>query len=494
MRNEHAAAGFTDRLAMRRFKNERIHHDSIKTRCGAFNDHDPHGGLAPSGTVDNRYGECLINDVIHQSMAGIEAAGVFIIGGLAIVTGYLANLLFRRYKAPDILILMLLGWVIGTWALGSVGVEVTGLVNALIPFVSLLALSIIMFNGGLEISLIDIHVVGRDAVFLALSMFALVVLGLAIFFFLIGVPIEMAILCGVVFGSTSAPTVIPLISSLRCSTRIKTVLILESAITDVLVVGIGSAMVIYMATPGSRPLDSLMGMLSSIAIALAIGSLAGVLWINCASQLKRYRYFYILTLAMILLIFGVCEYVAPSGGSVIAVLMFGLILGNAQHMPRFLCPRSGEDLLGEKFFVLNEEVSFFIKVFFFTFLGMYVATLQFGWELLAYSAAVFLTLLLFRQLVVALFKKREHWARSEILSIRTMFPRGLCTIVVALLPFTNGVAEGITKDTLMGIVAMVVIASTVLTSVGAYLVERQLSKEEVLKQEEYPAPPMLLDL
>ncbi|MDW5562625.1 MAG: cation:proton antiporter [Methanomassiliicoccus sp.] len=427
-------------------------------------------------------------------MAGIEAAGIFIIGGLAIVTGYFANLLFRRYKAPDILILMFLGWIIGRWALSSAGVEVTDLVNSLIPFVSLFALSIIMFNGGLELSLIDIGVAGRDAVFLALSMFALVVLVLTMLFFLMGIPIEMAALCGVVFGSTSAPTVIPLISSLRCSTRIRAVLILESAITDVLVVGIGSAIVIYMATPGTEPLDSLLSMLKSVATSLIIGSVIGVLWINCVPKLKKYRYFYILTLAMIMLIFGACEYVAPSGGSVIAVLMFGLILGNAHHMPKFLCHSPEKDLLGEKFNVLNEEVSFFIKVFFFTFLGMYVATLQIGLELLIYGTTVFFILVILRQLVVALFKMRNNWARSELLSIRTMFPRGLCTIVVALLPFSHGVADGIAKDTLMGIVAFVVIASTILTSAGAYLVERQLAREDVQKNEESPSPPLLLDL
>ncbi len=427
-------------------------------------------------------------------MAGLEAAEILIIGGLAIVTGYFANLLFRRYKAPDILILMLLGWAIGFWALESLDVDVGGLVNGLIPFVSQLALAVIMFNGGLEISLLDVKKVGRDATLLTLTMFSLVVIGLTGFFLLIGVPVPMAILCGVVFGSTSAPTVIPLISSLGCSTRIKTVLILESAISDVLVVGIGTALVIYMAAPGTDPIESVMGLVSSIVIALLIGLVLGILWINFAPKLRMYRYFYILTLAMILLVFGACEYIAPSGGSVIAALVFGLVLGNAQHMPHFLHISNGGDVLGEDFHVLNEEMAFFIKVFFFTFLGMYVATLHFGQELLVYGLAVFLLLLAFRQVAVTLISKREKWARSEILAIRTMFPRGLCTIVVALLPFSYGVADGITKDMMMGIVAMVVIATTIMTSIGAFLVERRLPEEEVIEQEEIAAPPVLLDL
>lgn len=435
-----------------------------------------------------------IVDIISFLVAEIEVAGIFIMGGMAIVTGYFANLLFRRYKAPDILILMLLGWVLGTWALGSVGENVNELVNRLIPFVSMLALAVIMFNGGLEISLLDIGAIGRTATFFTLSMFSLVVLGLTFFFHLIGVPMPMALLCGVVFGSTSAPTVIPLISCLGCSTRIKTVLILESAISDVLVVGIGTAIVIYMANPGTDPVSSVLALLISIGIGLTIGSIMGILWIHFSPKLRNYRYFYILTLAMILLIFGICEYIAPSGGSVVAALAFGLLLGNAHHLPRRICPMAEEEMLGQDFHVLNEEMSFFIKVFFFTFLGMYVSTLQIGWELLVFSTSVLLFILLFRQITTALMEKRAVWARSELVAMRTMFPRGLCTVIVGLLPFTSGVAEGITQDTLLGIVAIVIVASTVLTSIGAFLVERQLPREVTNGQEECETPPTPLDL
>lgn len=427
-------------------------------------------------------------------MAEIEIAGIFIMGGMAIVTGYFANMLFRRFKAPDILILMLLGWVLGTWALGSVGEDVNELVNRLIPFVSMLALAIIMFNGGLEISLLDIGAVGRVATIFALSMFTLVVLGLTFFFYLIGVPMPMALLCGVVFGSTSAPTVIPLISCLGCSTRIKTLLILESAISDVLVVGVGTAIVIFMANPGTDPVNSVVALLISIGIGLMIGLLLGIVWIHFAPKLREYRYFYILTLAMILLVFGACEFIAPSGGSVVAALAFGLLLGNSHHMPRWICPNAEEELLGDEFHVLNEEMSFFIKVFFFTFLGMYVSTLHIGWELLVFSTSVFLFILLFRQVTTALMERRGKWARSEMIAMRTMYPRGLCTVVVGLLPFTSGVAEGIMQDTLLGIIAIVVIATTVLTSIGAYLVEKQLSREGVIGQDQWETPPMPLDL
>ena len=421
-------------------------------------------------------------------MAEFDAADIFILAGVTIVTGYIAGFLFRRYKAPDILILMLLGWIFGTWALDALGGNVSEVINNLLPYVSSLALAFIMFNGGLEISLKDIGKEGKDASFLAISMFVLVVIGLSAFFWLIGLPPVMAVLCGVVFGSSSAPTVIPLISSMGASNRIKTTLILESAITDVLVVGIGTAFIVSLANPSSSVAESTIALVGSVIIAFAIGVAVGVLWIRLSPKLSKYQYYYLLTLALILLLYGVCDILIPDGGAVIAVLTFGLVLGNSKHLPARIRPKEEFVLRGKEFSILNEELSFFIKVFFFTFLGIYVATLNFSWELVLYGIAVFLILLGIRQYVTVLMKRRQTYLRSEELAMRSMFPRGLTTVVVSLLIFSYGVEEGLSQDTLLGVVAIVIVATTMLTSVGAFLVGRQLKVEGGGNREEGKAP------
>jgi hypothetical protein len=52
--------------------------------------------------------------------------------------------------------------------------------------------------------------------------------------------------------------------------------------------------------------------------------------------------------------------------------------------------------------------------------------------------------------------------RVRVLAIGTIFPRGLCTVVVALLLFSCEVEEGIAQDTVLGIVTIAIIASTTL--------------------------------
>ena len=411
-------------------------------------------------------------------MAGMDSATLFMLAGVAIVIGYLANLLFRRYKAPDILMIMLFGWVVGPSVLGIISVDMSEVVGGVLPYVSSLALAFIMFDGGRELRLLEIGRVGRMAMLLSLVGFSLVVISLSLFFLMmLHLPLLMAIMAGVVFGSTSAPTVIPLIMSMGCSSRLKVLLTLESAMTDVLVVGIGTAFVMYLVSPASGAMGSLMMLLTSVLIATVSGVLAGVIWMYLTPTLKKYRYFYILTLAAILLLFSFCEVFAPAGGGVIAVLVFGLVLGNADHFPHLPYLRDKDVSLGGNFQVLNEETAFFIKVFFFTFLGIYVSTLNIGLGLLFYGLVVFIILLVIRQVLVHILRQGAEWKRSELLGLRTMFPRGLCTVVTAILPFTFGVAEGITEDTLLGIVALVIIGTTILTSTGAWLMERQLKNE-----------------
>ncbi len=421
-------------------------------------------------------------------MAEFDSATIFMIAGIAIIVGYVANLLFRKFKAPDILFIMLFGWLIGPSAFGFLTAETSVIVDTMIPFVSSLALAFIMFNGGLELDIPEIGKAGRIAFAFSIMGFILIVSVLTMFFLLVlNLPILMAILAGVVFGSTSAPTVIPLIMNMSCSTRIKTILTLESAITDVTVVAIGTALVIVLGSPESGASSAFWTLVNSLVLAALLGLGMGIVWLYSTAVLRQYRYYYILTLAVILLIFSTCEIFAPAGGGVIAVLVFGLLLSNAHNMPKL--PRLDLSKVGidENFKILNEETSFFIKVFFFTFLGLYVSTLTITLELILYGVIVILAIFFIRQLMVMILRRSNHWEQSEILALRLMFPRGLCTVVVALLPFTMEVSEGIVEQTLLGIVALVVIGTTVLTSVGAWAVERRLIKEQSCMAEKGPS-------
>jgi potassium/hydrogen antiporter len=413
----------------------------------------------------------------------LNASTLFIVAGLAIAIGFVANYIFRRFKAPDMLIIMLFGWLVGPAAFGIIESDFTDLVEGIVPYVSALALAFIMFNGGLELDIHEVRRSARTTLLLATGGFILSTVSVSgILYVLLDIPLEYAVLGGVVFGSTSAPTVIPMIINMGCSRRIKTVLTLESAITDTLVVGIGTAIVVHLSQNGSSLADITIGFISSIAIAFLISLIASLLWVRLLPFLQGFKYFYLLTLSVLLLLYALCEIIAPYGGGVIAVLIFGLILNNA-HYVRNLLPHSfRQPLLNNEFKVLNEEAAFFIKVFFFTFLGLYVSTINFQFAYMLLGVVVFIALLLIRVAMTRIISKNAKMDSMERTMLYAMFPRGLCTVVTVLLPLSYGLDLGEVQRALIGTVVTVIVLTTLSASFGAYMTERKLC--QIKKKEE----------
>ncbi|MCX6650191.1 MAG: cation:proton antiporter [Methanomassiliicoccales archaeon] len=423
-------------------------------------------------------------------MVVLGTSSLFIVAGLAIVIGFVANYLFRRFKAPDVLIIMLFGYLIGPTAFGLIEADVTDLVESLVPYVSALALAFIMFNGGLELDLHEVRHSARTTLLLAAGGFGMVLISISLMlYFLLDIPLQYAILGGVVFCSTSAPTVIPMIVNMECSRRIKTVLTLESAITDTLVVGIGTALVVYFSQDSASLAGTTIGLISSLAVAFLVGLLASLIWARLLPFLQGFKYYYLLTLGVLLLLYALCEIITPYGGGVIVVLVFGLMLNNA-HYVHGLLPRSlRQPLLNNEFKVINEEAAFFIKVFFFTFLGLYVSTIDFQVTYLVLGLMVFIALLLIRVAMTRLVSKNAKMDNAERTMLYTMFPRGLCTVVTALLPLSYGLDIGEAQQALIGIVSTVVVLTTLLASFGAYMAERKLCQmKKIEEMEEFLIP------
>ena len=51
----------------------------------------------------------------------MDADTLFLAAGVVIFMGFISNYLFRRFKAPDVLILMVLGIVLGPGGIGQIG-------------------------------------------------------------------------------------------------------------------------------------------------------------------------------------------------------------------------------------------------------------------------------------------------------------------------------------------------------------------------------------
>jgi cell volume regulation protein A len=174
-----------------------------------------------------------------------------------------------------------------------------------------------------------------------------------------------------------------------------------------------------------------------------------MLWIYALAHLERFSYSYMVTLAGLLLVYSITAFLGGSGP--VSVLLFGLVIGNRASLLRLLRRPNVEILTGEKVHSFHNEITFFVRSFFFIFLGMTFNTAVGGeWtvhSLLPLLSAIdrtaalfllgvglmFLAIVASRYLVVRFISARGNPTRMTLVSV---YGRGLGTAVLATFPFT----------------------------------------------------------
>ncbi len=221
--------------------------------------------------------------------------------GLMVFFAHFLSLQFRRTNIPDVLILMLVGIVIGP-VLGIVTPEDFGRIGSLIATI---ALVVILFEGGTTLNL---NVLGKSlgtTGLLAVVSFVLTAAIIAsIGYLTLGLEPLPAILLGVTLGNTSSAVVIPMVSSLRLSDKPATVLVLESALTDVLsIVGVFALLQIH--TQGGVEPGRLVGsVLASLIFAAVIGVIGGIGWLLVLGKVRDFPNTISSTLAYVFIVYG----------------------------------------------------------------------------------------------------------------------------------------------------------------------------------------------
>lgn len=251
---------------------------------------------------------------------------------LIVAAGIATQILAARLRTPAILPLLIVGLVLG---------PLTGLLDPdalfgdlLFPGVSL-AVAIILFEGALTLRFADIK--GAGAIVLRLITLGVAVSILVISaaaHWLLGFDWPLALLFGAI-ASVSGPTVVvPLLRSMRPSTRVANVLRWEGILIDA--IGAMLAVIAFEAILAgfdgeSDPLPSLLYLLGSGS---AIGAAAGF---GLALLMRRHLlpdYLRnVTTLATVLLTFVTANSLAHEGG-LVAVTATGLVLANAKGVSR----------------------------------------------------------------------------------------------------------------------------------------------------------------
>ncbi len=419
-------------------------------------------------------------------------ATAFMTLGLLILLGFFSHLFFEKTRIPDVLILMSVGAVIGQ-SLRILDSEVFVMST---PYVVALALIMILFEGGINLKFQQVLRELPLATGFTVSVFALTVAFITfVMNQLFSWSLFDALLLAVVVGDTSEAVIIPLVSRLRAPDYVKVILTLESTLTDVLCIISAITVVGIIGSGTADPQNIASSLLAAFSIATFVAFIFGVLWIGILARFHRMHFGYLLTIAVIFVMYALVEFAGGSGP--IAAFVFGLMLGNSKDVAGFL--RIIDDgVVEEKIKSFHEEVSFFVRTFFFIYLGLIFDIKLMDDRILAVALAVLAAALAARFLPTYLiFRNRKEDAkecdlecmikrevRRSIMLMSTMMSRGLAAAVLALSPTITGALAAADPKDFTAIVVVTIVSTNVVTTAGSFFYERSVAKAHKPKTKE----------
>jgi NhaP-type Na+/H+ or K+/H+ antiporter len=240
-----------------------------------------------------------------------------------------------------------------------------------------------------------------------------------------------------------------------------TVLVLESALTDVLCIVIAGALLKATLSGHANPFGIAWNVLASLAFAAVLGGLAGLGFLFAVNLVRAMPNAMVAVIAFAFITFGIAELLGVSGA--IAVLSLGFTISNrvALGITRLRAFDHVADMREPRYvgWFLADAI-FLLKTFFFVYLGISVRFADA--PLAGWAALAMLVVYVARVVVVRLVVPRGPTSRWDAGVMAVMVPKGLAAAVLAGLPLQMGIAEG---AAIQQFAYMSVFVSIVLTSV-----------------------------
>ncbi|MGD8506376.1 MAG: cation:proton antiporter [Candidatus Bathyarchaeota archaeon] len=399
----------------------------------------------------------------------IEGVTLAFILASVIIIGFLGDYLFKRTGVPDMLFLIALGMLFGS----VLGVFNSASIMSLAPYIATLSFVVILFDGGLRMSIYKVFSESPRVVLLAVLGFLFALVAVALFMhYAMGLPLLYAVLFGAIFGGGgSSVAVLSLVDRIHMSDRCEAVLSLESVIDDILCT-VGSLVIIGIIMTGYVDSATIArDIASQFSIGAIIGVAFGLAWLRALRKVVKVPYTYMLTLAVVFLAYSVAEYLGGNGA--LSSLIFGIVLGNEGEISRILNRKPESSVIvdaGLRQF--EKEVAFFIRSFFFVYLGLLAVAIDV--DSLFWGVVLSFLLLFLRFGAVRLATIRSPLCEERsIMSV--MLIRGLVAAILATIPMQYDLPYA---DLYLNITLVVIISTAVFSTVGVVLVSRARARAQ----------------
>jgi potassium/hydrogen antiporter len=369
---------------------------------------------------------------------------LILIAGTLLASGLLASLLAGRVRVPSLLLFLGLGMAIGTDGLGWIDFDDVRLART----IGIVALALILFEGGLTSGLFELRPVLAPAVSLAVlgTIVTAVVTGLAAAL-LLDLSLLQGLLTGAVLASTDGAAIFGLLRGSTLERRLASTLEAESGFNDPMAVLLVLGFIAWLQKPDYGIVDMAGLLAQQIGIGLVVGALVGV---GTVAALRRVRLdtaglYPVASLAAAALAFGGADTLHGSG--FLAVYLAGLWLGTA-GIPAQRTVTS-----------FHQGLAWVAQVALFLSLGLLVFPSQLGGFALEGTALALVVVLVARPAAVLVATPFAGYSLADRAILAVAGLRGAVPVVLATFPVIAGV-QG--SGELFDVVFFAVLISTVL--------------------------------
>jgi cell volume regulation protein A len=369
---------------------------------------------------------------------------LILIAGALLAAGLLASLLAGRVRVPSLLLFLGVGMAIGSDGTGWIDFNDYELART----IGIVALAVILFEGGLTSGLLEIRPVLPAAISLAVvgTIATAVITGLAAAW-LFDLSTLEGLLLGAVLASTDGAAIFGLLRGSTLQRKLASTLEAESGFNDPMAVLLVLGFIAWLQDPSYGLADMVVLLVRQLGIGLAVGAAVGMatIWTLRRVRLDTGGLYPVASLAAAALAFGGADTLHGSG--FLAVYLTGLALGTA-GIPAQRTVTS-----------FHQGLAWVAQVGLFLTLGLLVFPSELDDIALQGTVLALVVVLVARPAAVWLATLPWSFSIADRLILSVAGLRGAVPVVLATFPVIAGV-EGSTE--LFSVVFFAVLISTIL--------------------------------
>jgi potassium/hydrogen antiporter len=373
---------------------------------------------------------------------------LILVAGALLAAAIAASLVAARVRLPGLLLFLAIGMLIGSDGTGWIDFGPERSDYELARNVGVVALGLILFEGGLTAGFEEIRPVLRPAVGLALvgTFLTAAIVGLAAAW-LFDLGTVEGLLLGSIVASTDGAAIFALLRGSTLRRPLARTLEGEAGMNDPVAVLLVIGFIEWIEQPDYGAVDMLLLFVRQLGIGAIIGGLVGWLAINAMTRarLDTPGLYPVATLAAAALAFGAADTLEGSG--FLAAYLAGLALGSAPIPARRTVT------------VFHQGLAWVAQIVLFLTLGLLVFPSQLGDVWLEGTALALILVLLARPLATVAATALDSFSAGDRITLGWAGLRGAVPVVLAIFPVIDGVPDSLE---FFNIVFFAVVISTIL--------------------------------